>query len=192
MATSTTHALKEWAVTIAALREGRQILLLRKGGIHEPHGGFKVAHGEFVFFPGLEHQKADLLKPEEAARYAHLLGAGDEAGPLRIDTCAQLVDAIALDDPARAFRIATQHIWSESYVRMRVEYKPERPLYVFFLRVFALPEAVKLPRLDRYAGCRSWVELGEEVSTGDARPVLDDKAFEARAREVRSLATAPR
>ena len=35
-------ALKEWAVTVESLAQGQQILLLRKGGIHEEGKDFKV------------------------------------------------------------------------------------------------------------------------------------------------------
>jgi hypothetical protein len=37
-------ALKEWAVICQALAEGRQTILLRKGGIAEPGGAFRVEH----------------------------------------------------------------------------------------------------------------------------------------------------
>ena len=36
--------LKEWAITVDALAQGQQILLLRKGGIHESGKDFRVVH----------------------------------------------------------------------------------------------------------------------------------------------------
>ena len=50
-------ALKEWAVTVNALAEGAQILLLRKGGIHEEGKDFRVIHPEFLLYPTYEHQR---------------------------------------------------------------------------------------------------------------------------------------
>ncbi|MED5454303.1 MAG: DUF1802 family protein, partial [Verrucomicrobiota bacterium] len=35
-------AFKEWAVVIDALGRGEQIIILRKGGIHEGKGGFQM------------------------------------------------------------------------------------------------------------------------------------------------------
>ena len=55
-------ALKEWAVTVQALAQGRQVLLLRKGGIHEEGKDFRVVHPEFLLYPTYEHQREDLLK----------------------------------------------------------------------------------------------------------------------------------
>ena len=45
------QALKEWAVVCRALEEGRQIVLLRKGGILEYRQSFKVKHDRFLLFP---------------------------------------------------------------------------------------------------------------------------------------------
>ena len=42
------QALKEWAVVCRALEEGRQIVLLRKGGILEYREGFEVKHDKFL------------------------------------------------------------------------------------------------------------------------------------------------
>ena len=56
-------ALKEWAITVEAMAQGNQILLLRKGGIHENGKDFRVIHREFLFYPTYLHQKEDLLQP---------------------------------------------------------------------------------------------------------------------------------
>ena len=44
MPTSFQMAFKEWAVICRALAQGRQRLILRKGGIEEPGGQFELAH----------------------------------------------------------------------------------------------------------------------------------------------------
>jgi hypothetical protein len=179
------QALKEWAVVVEALREGRQIVLLRKGGIHDPRGEFRPSRREFLFFPTFEHQRPELLKPDAASRWAGLLDPGAEARPLRLDACAELVEAVPLPDAEAARRLAPHHVWSPEYIETRLAYKPERPLTVLLLRAYLLPHAVEIPRLERYAGCRSWVELAEEVSTAGARPALGDEEFAARVEEVR-------
>jgi hypothetical protein len=58
-----TIALKEWAVAVRALRDGRQTLLVRKGGIREETREFRVQADEFLFFPTYEHQNVDQLQP---------------------------------------------------------------------------------------------------------------------------------
>lgn len=55
-------ALKEWAVVCQALAEGKQIFILRKGGIQEKE--FQVKDQEFLLYPTLEHQSREEIKPE--------------------------------------------------------------------------------------------------------------------------------
>ncbi|MDP9405577.1 MAG: DUF1802 family protein, partial [Actinomycetota bacterium] len=58
----TTPALKEWAAVAAALLDGRQTVLLRKGGIHEK--AFRVGADAFVLFPTVAHSHAERVRPE--------------------------------------------------------------------------------------------------------------------------------
>src|SRR3954468_3258157 len=62
-------ALKEWATVCQALASGRQILLLRKGGIYESAGEFELEHRQFLFFPTYLHQNLKMLKPEAQAGF---------------------------------------------------------------------------------------------------------------------------
>ena len=57
-------AFKEWAVICRALASGRQRLILRKGGIAEPGGGFAPEHAEFLLMPTFLHQSAESIVPE--------------------------------------------------------------------------------------------------------------------------------
>jgi len=181
------QALKEWAVVVEAIREGRQILLLRKGGLHEKRGRFAAAAGEFLFFPTFEHQEPDLLKPAEARRSAHLLSPAAEEGPLRLETLGSIEENIVLGEPTRARRLSDHHVFGEEYVEMRIRYKLERPLHLLLIRAWVLPAALEVPRLARYAGCRSWVDLEEAVPTAGAREALAEEAFRTRAAAVKAL-----
>jgi hypothetical protein len=183
---ATRHALKEWAVVVEALRRGRQVFLLRKGGIHEPHGRFRAAHEEFFLVPTQEHQKLEWLAPEAAAEYAEHVAPAVEEGPLALPAFAQLKACWALEEPERALALAGLHVWNEAFVRMRIAYRPAEPLHVLLLRVWELPRPLVTPRRPEYAGCRSWVDLQDELSFEGGRPVLDERTFGAAAAEVRA------
>ncbi len=60
--TATMPALKEWSAVVHALLDGRQTVLLRKGGIGEKR--FDVAASEFVLFPTVAHSHAERVRPE--------------------------------------------------------------------------------------------------------------------------------
>ena len=63
-------ALKEWAAVVHALLDGRQTVLLRKGGIHEKR--FALLGSRFVVFPTVAHSHAESTRsgarPAAAAR----------------------------------------------------------------------------------------------------------------------------
>ena len=61
---SSRHALKEWNATCRALAEGRQIILLRKGGLLDEDGVFALEQSNFWMLPTAFHQEPHLLKTE--------------------------------------------------------------------------------------------------------------------------------
>ena len=73
------HAFKEWAVICRALAEGKQALILRKGGIAETGGEFAVEHTRFWLFPTYTHQQRDGIRPE-AKRFSARSGGGQTCG----------------------------------------------------------------------------------------------------------------
>jgi len=174
-------ALKEWAVVVEAMAQGRQIFLLRKGGIAEGKLGFELKHNEFVFYPTWEHQQKDLVRPE----FHELFDRVEPEDPeqLRIRHLGRVSDIVegpaSLED---ALRLERHHVWNERYLRKRYEYRPDLPLYMVLVRPYRLPEAVAIPVDRRYAGCRSWVELYQDIPVTGAVPVLEEPEFQ-RARE---------
>ena len=59
----TVTALKEWSAVVHALLDGRQQVLLRKGGIGEKRFDITVAR-EFLLFPTVAHSHAERVRPE--------------------------------------------------------------------------------------------------------------------------------
>ena len=64
---------KEWALVCAALGEGRQSVIIRKGGLAEGRDGFVFLHREFFLFPTFFHEQlvrvrlSDAVLPEPPA-----------------------------------------------------------------------------------------------------------------------------
>jgi hypothetical protein len=169
-------ALKEWAVVCHELAAGRQIVLLRKGGIREPAGGFGIEHREFFLFPTSFHENADGLVPAVRAALPDVARAAPPGGILRFDLYAT-VEAVVEASRLESLRLLDgQHALVWSAVERRYHYR--RPgLHVIAVRAWRLPRPVEVPALFRYDGCRSWVPIEQEVPVNDARPVLDDRSF---------------
>jgi hypothetical protein len=164
MQTENSIALKEWAAVCLALAEGRQSLLVRKGGIAEGAGGFRMEHDEFWLYPTQFHQSPDQLTPDGAELLSRAQSSAPPAGRLLID-CYAVVKAVAfVEDEGRLAELAGWHVMSDEVVRQRFHYR--RPgLFVAAVEVFRR-SPVEVPDEPRYAGCHSWVDLSEPVSTG--------------------------
>lgn len=151
-------AFKEWAAICRALARGRQDVILRKGGILEPGGRFRVDHAEFLLLPTFLHQAPEQLIPE-----AHDLLDGIEAdrppdGSVRFTHAATVRDVMqvrSVDDLA-AFR--HRHVWTDAVVAERF-HRWRDELHVLTVAVRPLAEPLTLPWQDSYGGCRSWIEL---------------------------------
>ena len=173
--TSLSVGLKEWASVCSALESGRQILLLRKGGIYEAAGEFEVENREFLLFPTYLHQNVQMLKPE--ARQG-LAARTTEPEQIRISAAGVVTDIIQLTSRAQMDAIEDQHIWTAPLIDMRFNYKPQNPLYLLLVRAYQLHEPETLANTPAYAGCKSWVPLEQPIATGNAQAVLDDLKYE--------------
>ncbi len=172
-------AFKEWAVVVDALGRGEQIVILRKGGLDEGRSGFAVEHNRFLLFPTRFHQQGEAVVPEAKARFEKLNAAGSP-DVVRIEFLAEVVDWRRVESLEAALRLRGQHIWRDEVIRERFEWGQSRSIYALALRVFRLPLPVERPMLERYGGCRSWVEVDPIVATDGAKPVLTDGEFSAR------------
>lgn len=162
---------------IDALGRGEQIIILRKGGLAEGRGGFKVAHDEFLLFPTRYHQQGEMVIPSAAERHREVEAAFPPENVLRFDYCAKVVEWREVTSLEMANRLRGQHIWSDQVISDRYEWGREQKIFAIALRVYRLPAAVDLPMLEEYGGCKSWIEVAENLETEAADPVLDDEAF---------------
>lgn len=173
-------AFKEWAIVVDALGRGEQILVLRKGGIAEGKGGFQPEHPEFLLFPTLYHQQRENVVPPAQARFDEIAPDLPGSEEVRLEYFARLQDWRRVASLAEAERLRGQHIWRDEVIAQRFDWGRERSIYALALRVFRLPKLVELPMRDSYGGCKSWIELAEEIDTQPAEPVLNDAEFARR------------
>src|SRR6516164_8801146 len=129
------HALKEWAVVCKALAEGRQALILRKGGIAESGGDFQLEQTRFWLFPTYMHQQAAALKPEALPLLHRAELERPPEGVVRLSHFAEVAGVYQLHDIVGALLLDPLHIWTQETVQARFTYR--RPgLYVLAVRVY--------------------------------------------------------
>jgi hypothetical protein len=168
-------ALKEWASVVAALETGRQVLLLRKGGILEQSikNRFSITHNEFLFFPTYLHQSRGELKPE-----IEFESVSAEPESVRISSAGVVTDILKVQSREAIDRLDDQHIWTPSLIDMRFNYKPRNPLYLVLVRAYRLAEPIRLANTTEFAGCKSWVPMAQAIDVSNAAAVLDDAKYE--------------
>jgi hypothetical protein len=176
-------AFKEWAVVVDALGRGEQILVLRKGGIREGRDGFTVEHPEFLLFPTQFHQQRESVLPAAQARFDELTPHWPPPERVRIEYFAHTVEWRRLEALSDAERLRGQHCWRDEVIAERFEWGRRKDIFALALRVFRLPLPVELPVSPAYAGCKSWVELENDLSLTGATAVLDEPAFDRKLRE---------
>lgn len=190
MSLTTTHALKEWAVAVDALEEGRTILLLRKGGIREEGGSFQVASDEVLLYPTFEHQQPDLLKPEYAALVSPV-ESGWHPETVRIGAWAKITDVLMVAYEPSIQALLPYHIWNDRFVSDRLKWKPRQPMYILLLRTYKLAEPQSIPYSPEYSGCKSWIDLLAPISIEGSVPVLSDNDYNKQANAIRSAIANP-
>ncbi len=180
-ATLTQPALKEWSAAVHALLDGRQTVLLRKGGIHEKR--FEVAASRFLLFPTVAHSHAERVRPE----HHDLLGpaaADSTDDQVVLRAAARVVATVEVNRPEKLDEIAPLHIWTAESVRAdRLDFRPRHRLTVLVVSAAPLTEPVRLVRMPDYRGCSSWVQL--PVRPEWAAPVHDDATLLEIATRVR-------
>lgn len=180
-------ALQEWAVCCRALGDGRVILAVRKGGIHEHGGGFfKPEHDRFVLMPTYLHQ--DPLRLQQAFVVDHAAVKSDPApGSHRISLWAEVATVWKVTDLTLVQSLGPELLWSTAELATRFAYRDEPFLYVLALRVMRLPDPITIPDVPAYAGCRSWIPLQEPISVAGSRPVVSTGRYEIRLDRINAV-----
>lgn len=195
-------ALKEWSIICKAMEEGKQTILLRKGGILEYKKGFEISQKLFLLYPTLEHQAAEYLQSNYLQEYELLLKRNsseivqDKVNTLRI--MARIEAMQEFHDHELLSKLEKYHIWNEKYVNMRMNYNPKKPMNALLLRIYKLPQPISIDVKPEWAGCKSWIDIDIAEKYGDqfgsvpkmfdqSEPVIKDKEFQRISENFREI-----
>ncbi len=185
MKLESTTALKEWAAICSALTNGTQVLLIRKGGLREESGIFRVESERFFLLPTFEHQRADLVLPQHLSLLTSLAPPHHDKVKLTGFGIAHTFYRAETEEQVRA--LAAYHIGNDSYVRQRFDYNPYDPLTLLVVRAYRIPYPIEMPYTKAFGGCRSWIDMGDSITVDGAEPALSDNEFELRCHEIDAI-----
>lgn len=171
---------KEWAIVVDALGRGEQIIILRKGGISEGRGGFRIEHDRFWLLPTLFHQQHESVLPAAAERFEVIKDTLPSPETVRLEFFAEVMDWRRLESLDAAERLRGQHIWKDSVIADRFDWGRDKSIYAMAVRVWRLPKIFEQSMRPEYGGCKSWVELDRDIGIEGAEPVLPDAEFESK------------
>ena len=179
-------ALKEWDVVCEALGSGRQVVVIRKGGIAEGKDGLRFEHDEFVLLPTFFHQQSERVVPEAdfAARQG---GSEGERESVEVRHAATLVWHKLVTDRAVLGRLQAFHILTPKEVETRFVQKPAPGVQVALLRVYRLDPPQRVAWQKSFGGCRSWAEMDADLESCSRVSVLSDERFAELERELRAI-----
>lgn len=180
------NALKEWAIAINALETGKTIMLLRKGGIHEKGGSFRVAHNRVLLYPTYEHQQTFMLKADYSNQVIPIT-PGWRPQSVKITSYAQITHILPVRDESIINALLPFHIWSQKFVCDRQQWKPQEPLFVLLLRTYKLSAEQSINYHPRYGGCKSWIDLNESISLDGAKPAMSENAYSNLVKQTREI-----
>jgi hypothetical protein len=158
---------KEWSSVCQAITDGRQTIIIRKGGIAEGRDGFSFKHREFYLFPTRFHEEAEKITEPQFS------SPGGPNGDVIIECAVTVAWSGAITEWSIAEALAPFHILREEVVRERFESTDAPGVHVALVRAFRLSRPWTLPNEKRFGGCRSWVELSKPPEL-QLMPVLSD------------------
>ena len=177
-------ALKEWATVVKALEQGKQTVILRKGGILETASGFNIESKKFFLFPTWEHQEIKYVKPEFHNFLKEVLNKKPDEGFNKISSYAKILYEKDIESNDVISDLSSFHVWSDSYIQERRNWMPEKPMKAVFLRTIKIPEFI-LPLEPEFSGCKSWIELNSDFQEGES--VLRDVEIEEKLKEFKEI-----
>jgi len=154
-------ALKEWSSVIDALSQGRQVILIRKGGIADPK--FGVEAERFYLYPTYFHQQQSEPGEVTITHWCEVVRTW------RVREIEPLVSLVVIPRDA---------------LEARYRFRPDQALHVIGVRTFALPQPRTITVKPDYLGCKSWVSIDDEIDIDGSTPVMSEEELAARLDQV--------
>ena len=96
----------------------------------------------------------------------------------RLEFFAQVAEAQELQSLSAAEALRGQHCWRDEVIAQRFDWGKAKNIFALAVRVFRLPNPIELPVSPRYGGCKSWLELEQDIPIAGATPVLTQPVFD--------------
>ena len=164
-------ALKEWSNVVDALGRGRQIILIRKGGIADPSFGLDA--DRFYLYPTYFHQ-----------------GEAEARPSVSITHWCEVVRTWTIRELEQLERLEPLVVMPRETLEARYRFRPDQALYVIAVRTWELARPAQVRFRDSYGGCLSWISIDDEIDIEGSRRVMSDAELQEKIEQVDALLAA--
>ena len=188
-------AYKDWSVTVRALAEGEQLIVIRNGSADQPSGRNDLEHERFFLYPTFDFHRSDLVRESQQPELARALEEGvwtdGEPSPveitreghlpqpdrIRVRAWAEVVQEWTVTDRKVLNELSPFHVWAPNYAERRLGWRRREPLHVALLRTHRIPRPVTVRVADEYSTEGNWAEISRQLPF-EGTPVLADGEFD--------------
>lgn len=165
--------LKEWSSALKFYETKKVCLIFRKGGIGEKV--FNETEDFFGFFPTFEHESFENVKKEFRNRKYITNEKGEYTGVGELKYFGKIFSDYTIDSSDKLELLNDFHIWDNSYLIDRFNFRPKSPLKCYVLDVYKIKYPKKIEyNIDEAKGCTSWFRLNNEISVHGFDKINDD------------------
>ena len=107
-----------------------------------------------------------------------------KSGFNEITSYAEVIEEYDISSMGKIENLSSFHIWSDSYIKERMGWLPDKPMKALFLKVFKT-RPLEVPVLAEYQGCKSWIDINVNAESGQS--VLSDKELNEKVAAFRMI-----
>ena len=134
--------------------------------------------------PTLEIQEKIVVKSGFQNCLSEVLKDKPEKGFNRITSYAKVLDEKDIDSKETIDALSQFHVWSDTYIKERMNWMPEKPMKAVFLQVFNIEE-LQIPLKEEFQGCKSWVEINSDIKSENS--VLSNIEINSKLKEFKEI-----
>lgn len=170
-------AFKESAIVCQALEEGKQTLVLRKGGVIEEGGVLKAEHDEFFIYPTYDPNVAEGIKADWRPRIHKLDKDAKDTKHVHFHIYATVDSVLKVTNWEAAKSLVPFTVLTEQAIEKEFRSGDWEGFYLLLLRVYSLAVPMDLPRKASHDTHPIFVPLGASLFTIGAFPVIPEGAW---------------
>ena len=180
-------AFKEWASVCDALLDGRQTIILRKGGVSEgtAPGFFVPEHSEFWLYPTWVHQAEQGVREGATGATPSPSIPGDGTVPIRALVRVELLGYVETEESLPS--LEEHHVLTALRLSSSGSVTRRPGLWVLVARVWRHEPGHSIALTPEHAGCKTWVMLEQPLATRGLTPVFDEEAWKQRRERLHNL-----